>query len=82
MPKSFRISNIARGQHYTEKAKHQPRKHKTIRAEKPQVINPGIPPHPSDHAKGEEKQEWAGIYLNIHGKKRKPKPKTPKNSGL
>lgn len=57
MPRSFRISNIARGQHYTEKAKHQPGKCKTTRAEKQQVINPEIPSRLSDHVKGEEKQE-------------------------
>lgn len=84
--RSFRIKNIARHQHYREKAKHQPGKCKTTGAEKQQVINPGIPPHPSDHVKREEKQEWGGIYLNIHGKKkkkRKPKPKkTPKQNKM
>lgn len=77
-PRRFRINNIAGHQHYREKAKHQPGKCKTTGAEKQQAIIPGIPPHLSDHVKRQEKQERAGIYLNIHGKKENPNQKPPK----
>lgn len=61
-PRSFRISNIAIYQHYTEKAKHEPGKCKTTGAEKQQVTDPGIPPHLPDHVKREKKNKSEQEY--------------------